>query len=84
MTSLPFTATAATFTGIPLSLTTFIEMKIASVDPLELAALADLAVLVPGQRLDDEMARIARQGGPALGVVVPDGHGAHVAMTSVP
>ena len=60
------------------------EMKIVSVDPLELAALADFAVLVPGQRFDDKMARVVRQDGPALGVVVPDGHGAHVVVTPEP
>ena len=37
-----------------------------------------------GQRFDDEMARIARQDGPALGAVIADGHGAHVTVTPVP
>ena len=35
------------------------SMRSASVRSLELAAPADFAVLVPGQRLDDEMARLA-------------------------
>jgi hypothetical protein len=53
------------------------------VDTLELAALADLPVLVSGQRLDDEMARVAGGHGPALSVVVTDGHGANAIVTLV-
>jgi hypothetical protein len=59
------------------------NVKARQVDPLELSALMDLAVLVPGQRLDDEMACIARQGDPALGVVMADGHGAYDVVTPV-
>jgi hypothetical protein len=40
-----------------------------SVDLLELAALADLAVLISGQCLDDEVAPLPRGHGMALGVL---------------
>jgi hypothetical protein len=54
-----------------------------SVDLLELAALADLAVLVSGQSLDDEMARVPRGHGMALGMVITDGRRADVLVVPV-
>ena len=53
------------------------------VDPLELAALADRAVLVSGQRLDDEVARIPCDHDAALSVTIADSRGTDVIVTPV-
>jgi hypothetical protein len=54
-----------------------------SVDSLELAALTDLAVLVYGQCLHDEVARIPRAHDVALGMVIADRHRADVIVMAV-
>ena len=53
------------------------------VDLPGLAALADLAVLVSGQGLDDQVAGVPRAHGVALGVVIADGHRADGVMMAV-
>ena len=54
-----------------------------SVDSFELAALADFAVLVSGQRLDDEVARIPGGHGPALGMVIADSRHTDIIVMAV-
>ena len=61
----------------------FVPLAGGSVDLLELAALADLAVLVSGQCLGDEVARVPRGHGMALGMVITDGRRADVLVMPV-
>ena len=51
-----------------------------SVDPLGRAVPTDPAVLVTGQRLDDEVSPVPRDHHPALCVAVSDGCSAHVSV----